>query len=1062
MAAPAAGDLNITGDWVINSGLVIYNENITVTGSNGTNSTDGNVTITSSGFVTLYNVTLRLASGNAFTVHGLLDASYSTFDGLPWFFDMEGTVRLSHVRVQNATLPVNGTVGGTWVNTTGAWFDNVTWNATTGDSYIHVRVPMNFTHNFLGDRVTLRIEVTPAYGGTAVRVAHNAFDVGYSDLYGVIVMGNPIPLPSSFDIHDNTFHDAYVAITIARADPQASYTVRNNFVNNTGWGSLLEIGDTFGSQRFDGALTATNNTIYNSVRGVRMYGNIALTSVVHIDRLYSYNASTGVIADDGTIVLTNSTILAAGTTFDAQSEGHIKVYSSNVLAMDADNPGNNGSVEGFAFLNLLGFTWQGGVPFVGDGLTLRNATGAVDLVLDPATWTPREAVLWARYSGNVRVDNSDLRPVVVDGTDTFACTPAQFYFGDTMLPVSVSCQDDRAPAVSVSAPLPGAYINRSSFAVSGNMSESGSGIATFEWSLDNVSFHPIAPGANNSTAFSFAVGPLPDGAYTVTVRGVDRTGNARYLVVFPLRLDTVFPEVAVGSFPAWTQSTSWDMTGSSEPFARLTVRRAYGWNQTVTLGANGTFLVTVPLDEGQNTFAVRVVDPAGNAVEVEAIIRVDTLAPPVAGLLDGQPTAALWTANGTVLVSGSCEAGASVVVGAAVVARAGSAFEAELPLATGRNEIDVVCTDPAGNRGHWYAFAFRDDEPPVLSVVVEGAVELGPGRYLVTSSLVPIGGTITDAGSGVDRASVGGEPVALSGAGSLTVSVAAPAGESSFEVMAVDHAGNTARVVLTVLRDSDAPQAAFAWVEAGSPILEIGGVPTTRGAQVALQITLSEPAHVAYGTDVHVLPSGVTLEAVSLAPGLNVLWINVTDAAGNFVPTVAMQIVLDLEPPSLSLYSPQEGAVVTERSLSVTGKAEAGSTVTVAGNGVALSSSGDFHAPVELAPGQNTVVVVATDALGNTVNTSVTVTYTPPEPAPETAPAGSLEVPLLVVGLVAGMAVGALAFRGRAGPGRAGRGPATGPGPSLEEAAPPDLDAVPSAARPARGPKGPRGPAPPP
>ncbi len=1046
--------MNITGDWVISTALVYSNETINVTGSNGTNSTDGNITITATGSLTLDNVTLLLPASRLLVNNGVLDATDSTFDGPRWYFGLYSTATLTRVHIQNATHSITATVGGTWVSSAGVTFDHVTWDASAGTSVVHLARPINFTDNTLRGGTGVYLEVNPSFANQTVQIANNSFSRrGFGNFYTVYVRGAPLGFAHAFDINGNTFLNEYFSIIVRRADPDASYLVRNNYFESSGgFSSAIEAGYPAATWRFDGTLTATNNTVVNASRGIRLAGVASYTTVMTVDRLVTVNVTTAVTADSGTIIVTNSTLGASGNTYAAAAQGHILIYSTADSALDTATPGTNASIEHFAFLNVTSATWQGAVPMVANALSLRNATDVANLVLDIPTWTPSYVVNWGVYGGGLVVDNRDLRPVVVDGAHTFGCAPMQFYFSEGMSPMAFVCQDDSPPQLTFSSPAVDAYYNRTIFQVTGNISEAGSGLASFEYSLDNTSFETLAPGANNSSAWSTTIGPLADGTHSVYLRAVDRTGNIQYAKLFPLHVDTEAPPLVLGSLPRFANGTSWVLSGSSEPFATLTVRRAYGWNQTVTLGANGSFAFTIPLDEGQNTYSLRIVDRAGNWVEGDSVITLDTVPPQLAALLDSQPLSALWTANLTVHVSGTCEPSATVELGGATVTRAGSTFGADLALAPGRNDLDVVCTDEAGNTAHWYGFAFLDDEPPSLEASVDGAVSLGPGRYLVVSSLVAIDGTVADVGSGLGEVSVNGAPVAVSGDGHVTVSLEVPEGETTVLVMAVDRVGNTASVSFAVVSDTTRPSATFEWVESGAPILDLGGRPSTRGSQVLLRIVLSEPARVLFADTSLDLPEGETLQPVELVPGPNNLSITFSDTAGNSGPPVDLQIFKDDVPPETTIYTPAQGAVVLEPAVEVTGQTEPGAVVRVGGLAVSVTTTGDFHIFVELAVGENHIAVEAEDALGNVANVTVTVEYAQPQATPVVGPSGGLELLLLLVGLLAGAVGGALAMRGRAGALRRGgrdesagdQAPPTGPAPG------------------ARGPQNPRGPAPPP
>lgn len=1065
LLAPSAGaaDVDIFGDWNVTGTEAYADQTVQVHATAPTNWTDGNLTVQPGGSLTLTNCTLVLPWGSILYVGGTLVADNTTVDGPAWFFWMNGTTTLTNAHVVNATYSMNSTYKEVWVESMSTTFDRVTWTDANGNgSRIWMNVPLDFQGQVLEGGSGIHYMVDGSFAGAAIDVSQNRFyNSSTVARYGVAVDGPAIPQPLSFDIHHNTFNGTLVGVGLLRVDDNTSYEVHDMDVNGTGFTTGIMPGVQGSGTRFKGHLNISDYTVLNAYVGVWMWGAAPYDMVIHINRMTAINVSYVLSIGGGFADVYDSTFTATRTwIYEGLTQGHIRVHETADTAFFATLPGTNATVEHLVWLPLTGATWQGAVPFTGQVVSLFNETGVLNLTVDPQTWTPHYAVQWGVYPGSVRVDNRDLRPAVVDGANAFACTPTQFYLTDGMPPFTIECTDDRPPVVSVSGPPADSYLNQSSFTVVGNLSETGSGIATFGISLDNVSFQPVAPGANGSTAWSAALGPLADGAYSITVRAVDRTGNVAYDTVFPVRIDTVFPVLVMGDSD-WGSGTQYNISGSSEPFAQLTVRRSYGWNQTVALPADGQFTVTVPIDEGQNVFAVRVQDRAGNAVERSFVVRVDTLAPAVTAMLDGMPAAALWTGNASVHVSGACEANATVDVEGVAAQRTGASFDADVPLVAGRNDLDVVCTDEAGNRGHWYGFAFYDAVAPDLAARVDGAVELSPGHYLVTSPLAAIAGRVVDNGSGIAAVSVAGNPAVLSGSGVLTVSIETPEGETTVDVMAVDRVGNTATVRLTILRDSVAPEATFTWVEAGSPIVEVGGVPTTAGSQVGLHILLTEAATVAFAGRTLDLPAGESTEVVALADGANRFTVSVHDAAGNGPPDETLQVNRDTTPPEITLFEPQGGTTMDVGSVEVKGQVEPGSAVTVNGNPVALSATGDFHVLVDLVLGANTVTVVAKDALGNAANMSVSVEWkVPTEPEP-TAPAGNLEIPLLLVGLVAGVGVGALAMRGRSGAARRAEAEAPAAPEAAEEGSPfppPGREA----SKGPKGPKGPRGPAPPP
>lgn len=116
---------------------------------------------------------------------------------------------------------------------------------------------------------------------------------------------------------------------------------------------------------------------------------------------------------------------------------------------------------------------------------------------------------------------------------------------------------------------------------------------------------------------------------------------------------------------------------------------------------------------------------------------------------------------------------------------------------------------------------------------------------------------------------------------------------------------------------------------------------------------------------------------IDLVEGANGLWVNATDAVGNAAQRL-LEVVLDTTPPSLSIDGPADGSNTSQPSTTVHGSTEAGAEVRVDG---VLGSNGTaaWSATVVLAEGMNTISVVATDALGNSVVATISVEYIPPD-----------------------------------------------------------------------------------
>ena len=132
-----------------------------------------------------------------------------------------------------------------------------------------------------------------------------------------------------------------------------------------------------------------------------------------------------------------------------------------------------------------------------------------------------------------------------------------------------------------------------------------------------------------------------------------------------------------------------------------------------------------------------------------------------------------------------------------------------------------------------------------------------------------------------------------------------------------------------------------------------------------------------------VCPAPVTVSA----QGVSQISGTAMDKAGNSSQTTAF-VSIDSTPPVISIASPASGSTMTNSLLTVSGSvSDAGSGVaTVACDGTVVSlNSGAFTCNLTLNSGTNQVQVMATDVAGNSANTSLNVTYTPPANDP---PAG--------------------------------------------------------------------------
>jgi hypothetical protein len=120
---------------------------------------------------------------------------------------------------------------------------------------------------------------------------------------------------------------------------------------------------------------------------------------------------------------------------------------------------------------------------------------------------------------------------------------------------------------------------------------------------------------------------------------------------------------------------------------------------------------------------------------------------------------------------------------------------------------------------------------------------------------------------------------------------------------------------------------------------------------------------------------GSFVATVKLSPGLSSIVVVAEDAAGN-ESRRDLRVTYDATPPTLVVTSPAGATTVSRLPLTVTGRAEIGSTVSINGFPVQMALDGSFSGSVdELQDGDNTVVVVARDSAGNGTTKTFVVRY---------------------------------------------------------------------------------------
>ncbi|WP_341886823.1 Ig-like domain-containing protein [Variovorax sp. YR752] len=466
---------------------------------------------------------------------------------------------------------------------------------------------------------------------------------------------------------------------------------------------------------------------------------------------------------------------------------------------------------------------------------------------------------------------------------------------------------------------------------------------------------------------------------------------------------------------------------------------------TVDAEGNWSLPVDKALLSGPNEFTAVEMDPAGNKTAPSAPydVTVDLATPPAPVIQNvqddvGPNTGMLQkgelTDDAQPTIIGTAQAGATVKVydgttllGQVVADATGKwSLTPETALADGRHDITATATNTVGQTsaptGVWHFtvdatapgqvtdFEVTDDVGGTVGKLTEG-MTTDDDRPTFSGKAEP-GATVTvyDNGEKIGEALAGPD-----GQWSLTPDKPLPSGEHAFTTEVVDPAGNGSGQSdpLNVIVD-----AIPGVVTLDTLVDDEGAIRGTIAANGSTDDTRPEIQGTGKaGSTVHVY-DGVTLlgetvvkgdgtwsftPTTPLADGAHAITVTATSLAGNTSePTPAVNFTVDtLAPTAPSIDAAEDdvgakqgalvnGGVTDDPSPTLSGKAEAGSTVAVYDNGkllgtVPADAAGHWtYTPTTpLAEGEHTFTVTATDKAGNTGAPSagfvLTTDFTPPD-----------------------------------------------------------------------------------
>ena len=477
------------------------------------------------------------------------------------------------------------------------------------------------------------------------------------------------------------------------------------------------------------------------------------------------------------------------------------------------------------------------------------------------------------------------------------------------------------------------------------------------------------------------------------------------------------------------------LTGRAEAGSVVTVSDGTTVLGSTTVGNDGNWSFSTPvLGEGAHSLTTTVTDAAGNtgAASTPALtFTIDTTAPPAPGgvqLSNDASGTAVPIINGTTndatpVLSGTAAAGSTItvsdgatVLGTTTVGSGGTWSFTTPALTEGNHSLTATVTSPAGNTGAPSApivVAIDLTPPPAASGVQLSNDSSGTPVPIAaggsTNDTTPTISGTAEVGSVVtvrDGTTVlGSATVGSNGSWSLTPTTPLDSGVHSITTTVTDAAGNTgaASAPVNVTVDTAQPPAAGAVVlnnDNGSTPVPIAnnGATNDRTPVISGTATAGSTVTVLDGTTVLgtvTVGSGGTwsFTTPTLSEGAHSLTTTVTSPSGNVSdPSSAIGFTVDTQAPAastgLQLSSDGDnpiaaGGVTNDSTPTLSGTAEAGSTVTVRDGTTVLGSavagtngSWTFTPTTALGPGSHSLTTTVTDPAGNSSGASTPITFT--------------------------------------------------------------------------------------
>ncbi|MHB8142316.1 MAG: beta strand repeat-containing protein [Thermoleophilia bacterium] len=756
---------------------------------------------------------------------------------------------LSHGSSASADTTVGTTGGG--CSTIGTWNPATLTCTLTGDVVIASGNGINIngagiTLDGAGHAITGSMAYTTGIAISSSNVTLKNLTVN-NFMYGAYVMA-----ASGAVITGDTFSGNGYGVYLSVANSARVYN--NNLLGNTtqiyqsgGAGDLFSQPAPAGGNFYSNYNTAAQGCVDNNADGFCDTGYTFTGGVDNMPRTGAY-VSSGSAPDTTAPTVTN-----------IQPAGTVGTTSATISADYADNVGGSGVNTASSVVYLDGMAVAGctatvtrvscPVTALADGshaLTVSVADNAGNTGSGTGSFsvdTTAPAVTNIQPSGAISTNSATIRAYLNDAgsglnastvtvqmdnatlagctvnAGTVSCPVTGLANGTHAIAISAddnvgnhaSASASFTVAVDLTPPMisglaPSGWINTTSTTITGNYSDSGSGIdaASASVYLDSGTLSGCTATASS---ISCPASGLANGLhnYSVSVRDLagnlaTSTGSFSVDLTAPILIN-LSPSDAINATAATISATYSDGSGSGIDTASVRVYLDGNVGNNCTAGQSTVSCPTTGLAQGAHTFSVSVKDLAGNTGTASGSFTVDSVAPAVSGIA---PTGTVSSASVTIYAnyadsgSGINSSSAAVYLDGSTTRLSGctaTATSISCPttgLAQGAHTFSVSVKDLAGNTGTASGSFTVDSVAPAVS----GIAPTGT----VSSASVTIYANYADSGSGINSSSAAvyldGSTTRLSGCTATATSISCPVtgladGSHTITVSVADNAGNT-------------------------------------------------------------------------------------------------------------------------------------------------------------------------------------------------------------------------------------------------------------------------------